>query len=893
MASAQKQTSNWYFGSRAGLTFNDDGSVTPLSDGNLNTIEGCASISDENGQLLFYTDGIDVYDQTHQRMPNGFGLYGDTSSSQSALVVPKPEDDFIFYIFTVDTKIQPNDLYYGFNYSIVDMSRNGGLGDVTQKNIKLLPFCSEKITAVLKDCNDRSAWVVTLSTKNGQEGEYFDTYYAFEVNAGGLMNNAVKSNFNNTNFADRRGYLKFSPDGTKMANANVFNGLFLYDFDAATGTLSNQQRLYVPTVQSPYPYGVEFSSNNRFLYAHSYNDDGARYEGTNYSALLQYDLDADNITSSVVVLDESQIFRGALQLGLNGKIYRTISETYQTGSPYLGVIHNPNRKGTAANYQHNAIQLSGMARQGLPPFIQSYFNKIDLIRNPDGTTSSELTLCEDQSFTLEAENIAGASYFWQKDGMLLSNNTATLEITNATQADEAVYTVEIVPMDPGLCPTIGEAAIFVNPIPEAGDRQLIQCDYYGDTADGLALFNLNEVALPEDSDVELTYYFYLSPNDLQNEIPIQNPTNFENTVPFNQTLQYKVSDGYCENTGTLELVASPMDAGNGTVSFFACDDNPGDGELNGIVDFNYLRTEHFSSYETTFYENLEDAIVEQNQISEADYVSHGTPIYARLENNNSCQGIQEVSMVIQESPTVVLEGSYLVCTDNPNLSITAPDGYDSYAWYFVEANGNEIFQASGQTAQILLAGNYILEVGKINDNSSNWICYGRTDFVVAPSNQAVVQNVEVNDISDNNTIEIFVSGDGIYEYALQDQFGPYQDSPIFENVPPGLLDVYINDKNGCGITEYEVAVIGYPKFFTPNGDNVNDYWQIQGLTADLDPNTTISIFDKYGKLVSTMNLASNGWNGTYNSRQMPASDYWFRTILQDGREVKGHFTLKR
>ncbi|WP_231562582.1 T9SS type B sorting domain-containing protein [Muricauda sp. MAR_2010_75] len=893
VASAQKQTSNWYFGSRAGLTFNDDGSVTPLDDGNLNTIEGCASISDEEGQLLFYTDGINVYNSTHSRMPNGFGLYGDTSSSQSALVVPMPENDDIFYIFTVDTKIRPDDLYHGFNYSVVDMALNDGLGDVVQKNIRLLSFCSEKITAVLKDCNDRSAWVVTLSTKNGNEGDYFDTYHAFEINSSGLMTNSVKSTFNNSNFTDRRGYLKFSPDGTKMANANVFNGLFLYDFDTTTGSLSNQQRLYVPTVQSPYAYGIEFSSNNRFLYAHTYNDDGAQFEEDNHAALLQYDLDAPNITSSVVVLDESDIFRGALQLGLNGKIYRTISETYQIGSPYLGVIHNPNRKGTAANYQHNAIQLSGLARQGLPPFIQSYFNKIDLIRNPDGSTSSEMTLCEAGTITLQADDIADATYFWQKDGVPISNNTATLDITNASEEDEGAYSVEVIPLDPGLCPTIGEAMIYVNPIPEAGDIQLIQCDYHGDTSDGLALFNLTEVSTSDSPTAYLQYYFYLSGTDLQNEISIQNPTRFQNTMPFNQTVHYKVTDGHCENTGTIQLLASPMDADNDPISFFACDDSPNDGELNGLVDFDYLRATHFPSFETTFFNSPEDALVEENQIEEASYISDGAPIYARLENSNACQGIREITMIIQESPMVSLENGYVVCTDNPNLSITAPSVFDVYTWYSVAVNGNETFHASGPIANFQTPGDYILEVGRIHDVANNWVCYGRTDFQVEPSNLAVVEEAMVSDVSDNNTVQISVTGDGVYEYALQDPMGPYQDSNTFENVPPGFLDIYIRDKKGCGTTHGKIAVIGYPKFFTPNGDNVNDYWQIQGLEAELDLNSTVSIFDKYGKLVSNIRLDSSGWNGMFNSQKMPASDYWFRTILPDGREIKGHFTLKR
>ena len=146
----QSETSNWYFGNGAGITFNTDGSVTPLSNGKLNTFEGCASISNGFGGLLFYTDGIIVYNQDHAIMENGTGLFGDPSSTQSALIVPKPGEPDIFFIFTVDTKIEEEDPDRGLNYSTIDMSMNGGKGRVIQKNIPLLADCSEKITAVVK-----------------------------------------------------------------------------------------------------------------------------------------------------------------------------------------------------------------------------------------------------------------------------------------------------------------------------------------------------------------------------------------------------------------------------------------------------------------------------------------------------------------------------------------------------------------------------------------------------------------------------------------------------------------------------------------------------------------------------------------------------------------------
>ncbi len=170
-------------------------------------------------------------------MQNGVGLYGDPSSSQSALIVPNQKDTNLFYIFTVDTSVGEGDPDYGLNYSVVDISQNAGAGAVIQKNKNLLANCSEKITAVLKDCFEKSVWVIAYATENGTDGP-FNTYHAYEVNDNGVITTAVKTTFN-TLIDDQRGYLKLSADGTKMAAAHVSNGLFLYDFDANTGMFSN------------------------------------------------------------------------------------------------------------------------------------------------------------------------------------------------------------------------------------------------------------------------------------------------------------------------------------------------------------------------------------------------------------------------------------------------------------------------------------------------------------------------------------------------------------------------------------------------------------------------------------------------------------------------------
>ncbi len=155
----------------------------------------------------------------------------------------------------------------------------------------------------------------------------------------------------------------------------------------------------------------------------------------------------------------------------------------------------------------------------------------------------------------------------------------------------------------------------------------------------------------------------------------------------------------------------------------------------------------------------------------------------------------------------------------------------------------------------------------------------------------------LDDDTRTNTVEIVVDGDSSYEYSVND--GPFQDDPVFNDVPVGINTIVINDKNGCGITEpLEFLVAGYPKFFTPNSDGINDEWLVYGIETLTDPQ--IFIFDRYGKLLKQLAPGSGGWDGTFNGIPLPSSDYWFKldfSRLEENvivaRTIQSHFTLKR
>ncbi len=647
------------------------------------------------------------------------------------------------------------------------------------------------------------------------------------------------------------------------------------------------------------PYGLEFSPNNKLLYVHTFNSQqGLTVESSN---LLQYDITASNISDSEIILDDSNIYRGALQLGENGKIYRTIAKSYQEGSQYLGVINNPNQIGIAADYQHNAIYLRGKyATQGLPPFIQSFFAKTNLVKNTDGTTSPNLAVCETSPFILETEEIPGATYNWSHNGTTIINPSHTLTITQANLADAGKYILEVIPADPSECPIIGEAQITVNELPIANSTTLVQCDIDSGTTnastDGFTRFNLEQASFDISNGItENIVAFYETQLDRDNNNPITNTIGFVNTITTNQTLYTSVTNANgCISYAELYLnVQSTTASLPSRKPYYSCDIDASDDIQTGIFNLDAIKANDYPGLDVTFYTTKEDASLELNAVSGTNYITETIILYARLEASNQCQGIEEINLNVQQIPVVTIQDEYYLCTDNPILDITAKNGFDSYQWFKIEDNGTENLISNTINISITTIGNYRLELG-YSYNSGTQNCTNSKEFIVTPSNIAKITNVEVKDIRKNNSITILVSGDGDYEYAINDSTGSYQDSNVFDGVPIGILDVYVRDKKGCGTTPpYKVSVIGYPKMFTPNGDNINETWQINGINEQFQANSNIYIFDRYGALITKITPTSNGWDVTFNGKPVPESDYWFRAKLEDGRDFSGHFSLKR
>ncbi|TAF66497.1 MAG: hypothetical protein EAZ55_06115 [Cytophagales bacterium] len=354
---AQAEASVWYFGNKAGIQFINN-QIVPLTSSVINTDEGCATISSPQGKLLFYTDGITLYNHLHQATPNGQELKGHSSSTQSAVVIPNPKNPYLYYLFTIDATAGKN----GLCYSELDMRLDGGKGDIIpdKKNLSIKQPVTEKLTAV-KHRNGIDYWVIVHGWLNGEFLSYLVT--AEGINLTPIISKVGK--YHDGTDLNTQGYMKASPDGTSVALALEESQLFeLYDFDNATGKLSNPITLSLEA--NSYPYGIEFSPDGTRLYG-SAAGTGKVYQ---YN-LLAGSPDAIKKSATVVAKSPAGEWVGALQAAPDGKIYYTLYKT-----KYLGVIHYPDSLGLKCKAENNFVNLGeGIAHLGLPTFSQTFFKE--------------------------------------------------------------------------------------------------------------------------------------------------------------------------------------------------------------------------------------------------------------------------------------------------------------------------------------------------------------------------------------------------------------------------------------------------------------------------------------------------------------------------------------
>lgn len=337
---AQLEYCNWFFGFRAGINIGSNGNLTTVSTSSINSIESSSAISDQLGNLLFYSSGDTIWNQSHMVMANGAGLAGNKSATQGVLIVKKPGSPNLYYVFTTDAL--ENNFSNGFCYSVVDMNLAAGQGSVVSKNIFLYGPSTERVAGAMH-CNGIDVWIISHEWGS-------NIFRSYLLTASGVSSVPVISSIGSIHgglLNAAAGQMKISPTGNKIGvavrsvNSAIAGAFEVFDFNNVTGVLSNSASLG----SFPGAYGCEFSA------------DGSKFYGTeNFNpGLHQWDLCAP--TLSAVLASHYSVstlpFPFGLQLATNGKIYGC------QGTTSLSVISTPNSIGPNCNFSVNAIGLGG------------------------------------------------------------------------------------------------------------------------------------------------------------------------------------------------------------------------------------------------------------------------------------------------------------------------------------------------------------------------------------------------------------------------------------------------------------------------------------------------------------------------------------------------------
>lgn len=661
--------------------------------------------------------------------------------------------------------------------------------------------------------------------------------------------------------------------GTQSVNATVLE----FDFIASANSLSFNYLF----ASNEYQYGYPCLYSDGFAFL--IKEAGTSDPYTNLAVI-------PNTTTAVSSVNiHPQIQAGTVPGGLPYTGCNASNPTYfngynTTNSPvnYAGqtVVMTAQSNVIAGKKYHVKLVIADDKNRNLESaiFLEAGSFASKIILGEDRTIAANNPACFGETILLNS-NLSSSQYTFR---WFKKDNPTVILSTNSTYtvADAGTYIVEATVIG-GTCQSSGEIKIDYASEILSSNTTLLQCD---DNNDGISIFNLTKAdnIVKNNAANITTEGYYLTLGNAQTKTnKIVTPENYINTSN-NQIVYARLENEFrCFTTADVNLQIATTSITDPTPTT-TCD---GDENQDGLYQFNLndevtpkITAGLPNGLTVHYFLTANDALTETNVLPNIfqNTIPYNQTIYARVVNGPDCYDVVPVPLVVNtfDSPNFEDESEYL-CT-NSTITLSVATGFSSYLWSTGEMTNSIVITASGD---------YSVTVQDANG------CEKTKNFKVISSEPAVLTNAVVKDFSGNdNSILLEYTGTGNYEFSLDGVV--FQDNPLFTNVTSGTYNAVVRDKNGCGLSNvFLVYVLDYPRFFTPNGDGYNDLWVIKN--SDLLPDYTISIFDRYGKLLKQMTQNSMGWTGTFNGQQLPSDDYWFTLIFTDGKKVRGHFSLKR
>ncbi|MCX6181909.1 MAG: gliding motility-associated C-terminal domain-containing protein [Bacteroidetes bacterium] len=748
---AQKEYDQWYFGAGAALDFSS-GNPVAKSGSAMHNSEGTASIADCNGKLLFYTDGITVWNKNNKQMPNGNNLHGDAFSTQSALILKRPNSSNIYYIFTASDNS-------GLQYSIVNMTTNGGLGDVTSKNISLNTSGTEKIT-VTRHANGQDAWIIT----HLEDSDEFD---AFLVTSAGVSTSPVAS-FSGPVHTSGHGDIKISPKGNKILTCVEFMDLVsLSDFNNSTGVVSNTNTTY----KFPQPHGGEFSANGNLAYVSSACFFGSNCTNTGISQLNLLSPTLVMWSTSIKVSGSSRTW-GSLRRHSNGVIYCT-----DDGSSFLGTIANPDVLGTGCNYNHNSIFLGGnKAGWELPNDI--------LTSAPIAPGAVDFTItggvCPEDPYTfkiISAQPVISASWDFGDPASGFSNFSSLTQTTHKFSAT-GTYTISVFINVDG-CHTITlNKTLTVNKNPTA------------DAGVDVSVCLGSTVNIGENSSSGVTYSW--TPND-----KISNP-NISNPLVWPLTPRYyylKTTDAKgCNAFDTVFVLASGTVPPNAGPDTSIC--------LNDSVKIGgNLKAPNNTTYSWIPATGLSNSHIPNPMASPAT-----TTKYYLYSQNDTCAGLDSMILTVHALPPVIASSSKSEICFGDSTQLNAV-GALSYIW----SPAGNINNINIQSPLVFPKQNTFYKVMGTDVFSCK-----NSDSIEVVVNPLPISTAGLDTgLCVNDTIQLQASGTGTYLWQPSAGLSDSTiENPLVYTTKSIVYTLLVTDVKGCKKKDSIKVVVHTPQAFT-------------------------------------------------------------------------------